>query len=511
MLSTYALLAASVAFTGVGTVTVPEKVAALAITVPVRVGLPANTRAPVPVSSEMMPASSDDEVAAWTFSLSVVTTSVLLLGIVVKLMVVIPARVVDVPPRAIAVEPIVTEVLASFALAIEPASIVLVTVPESADVISVLVPAGTVTVPEAAAAVTRVVVPDEEPARVNPAEPIAGLTRVRPETLVVVPPSVSVLEPRVTALLANLALAIEPASIVLVTVAESPVVTTVPVVAGRVIVVVPAAAEATTVVVPEVEPLNAAPVPPIVGRVSVTPAKVDTVEPRETDVEPIVTAEFESFALAIEPASIVLVTVAESAEVIRVLVPAGTVTVPEAVAEVTIEVVPEDEPAIVRPPEPTAGVVRIGDVRVTPAKVATVEPSETEVEPIVTEEFANLALAIEPVSMLLVTVPVSPVVTTVPVMAGRVIVVVPAVALATTVVVPEVEPLNAAPVPPIVGKDSVRPETLVVVEPRVRVLEPRVIVELASFALAIAAPDAISALTMAPEMATLSHAVPSYM
>jgi len=511
MLSTYALLAASVAFTGVGTVTVPVKVALLAETVPVRVGLPANTRAPVPVSSEMIPASSDDEVAARTFSLSVVTTSVLLVGIVVELMVVIPARVVELEPKAIAVVPTVTEVLASFALAIEPASIVLVTVAESAEVIRVLVPAGTVTVPEAAAAVTRVVVPDEEPAIVRPAEPMAGLTSDRPETLVVVAPRVSVLEPRVTVLLANLAFAIEPASMVLVTVPVSPVVTTVPVTAGRVTVVVPAAADALRTVVPEVEPLNVAPVPPTVGRVSVTPAKVVTVEPRDTDVEPITTAEFESFALAIEPASIVLVTVAESAEVISVLVPAGIVTVPEAVAEVTTVVLPEDEPAIVRPAEPTAGVVRIGDVRVTPAKVATVEPSETEVEPIVTAELESLALAIDPASMVLVTVPVSPVVITVPVMAGRVIVVVPAVALATTVVVPEVEPLNAAPVPPIVGNDSVRPETLVVVEPRVRVLEPRVIVELASFALAMAAPDAISALTIPPEISTLSQAVPSYM
>jgi hypothetical protein len=115
-------------------------------------------------------------------------------------------------------------------------------VPESADVISVLVPAGTVTVPEAAAEVTRVVVPDEEPAIVKPADPIAGLTSDRPDTLVVVEPRVSVLEPSVIVELASLLLAIEPASMVLVTVPVSPEPTSVPVVVGRVKVVVPAVA-----------------------------------------------------------------------------------------------------------------------------------------------------------------------------------------------------------------------------------------------------------------------------
>jgi len=52
------------------------------------VGVFAKTRAPDPVSSEMTPANSDEEVAAITESLSVVTTRVLLLGIVVPLMLV---------------------------------------------------------------------------------------------------------------------------------------------------------------------------------------------------------------------------------------------------------------------------------------------------------------------------------------------------------------------------------------------------------------------------------------
>lgn len=84
--------------------------------------------------------------------------------------------------------------------------------------------------------------------------------------------SVFKLLPRATpemVLLASLALAIEPANMVLVTVLESPVVTTVPVVAGNVMVVVPAAALATTVVAPLVLPLNATPAPPMLLLVSV--------------------------------------------------------------------------------------------------------------------------------------------------------------------------------------------------------------------------------------------------
>jgi hypothetical protein len=49
--------------------------------------------------------------------------------------------------------------------------------------------------------------------------------------------------------------------------------TNVSVAAGKVKVVVPAVAVASTVVVPEVEPLNTAPVPPIVGRVKVLISK----------------------------------------------------------------------------------------------------------------------------------------------------------------------------------------------------------------------------------------------
>jgi hypothetical protein len=53
----------------------------------VRVGEVANTKSPDPVSSDITPANSADEVAACTLSLSVVTTSVLLVGIVVELIV----------------------------------------------------------------------------------------------------------------------------------------------------------------------------------------------------------------------------------------------------------------------------------------------------------------------------------------------------------------------------------------------------------------------------------------
>ena len=53
----------------------------------VRVGDVANTKSPVPVSSDITPANSEEEVAACTDNLSVVTTSVLLVGIVVVLIV----------------------------------------------------------------------------------------------------------------------------------------------------------------------------------------------------------------------------------------------------------------------------------------------------------------------------------------------------------------------------------------------------------------------------------------
>jgi hypothetical protein len=386
----------------------------------------------------------------------------------------------------------------------------LVTVPESADVISVLVPAGIVTVPEAAAEVTRVVVPDEEPAIVKPAEPIAGLTSDSPETLVVVEPRVSVLEPRVIVELESLALAIEPASIVLVTVPESPVVISVPLVAGRTIATpVPAVALAARVSDPDVEPFRVM-VPDTVGLDSVRPETLVVVEPRVSVLEPRVIVELASLALAIEPASIVLVTVAESPVVISVPVAAGTVIVPDAVAAVTIETVPELEPAMVNPLEPMAGVVKFGEARVRPETDVVVEPRVSVLDPSVMVLFESLEFEIEPASIALVTVPVSPVVITVPVTAGRVIVVVPAIAVATRVVVPEVEPENAAPVPPIVGSDSVRPETLVVVDPRVRVDEPSVMVELASLELAIAAEAEISALTIAPETVCFSQAEPLY-
>jgi hypothetical protein len=107
-----------------------------------------------------------------------------------------------------------------------------------------------------------------------------------------------------------------------------------------------------------------------------------------------------------------------------------------------------------------------------PANVVTVEPNETAVEPIVTELLAKFALLIaavperlllvrplivfEPAAIdLLVNVSVVALPTSVSVAAGKVKVVVPAVAVARTVVVPEVDPLNAAPVPPIVGRVKV--------------------------------------------------------
>lgn len=73
------------------------------------------------------------------------------------------------------------------------------------------------------------------------------------------------------------------------------------------------------------------------------------------------------------------------------------------------------------------GVPKAGAVKVKPAIVAAVAPRETEVEPIVTLELTNLAFAIEPANIVLVTVPVSPDVIMFPVTAGTEIVKVDAV------------------------------------------------------------------------------------
>ena len=66
-----------------------------------------------------------------------------------------------------------------------------------------------------------------------------------------------------------------------------------------------------------------APVPAVVAPIF-TPSNVVDVAPSAIDVEPTVTLEFVSFALAIDPASIVLVTVPESPVVTIVPVVAGT-------------------------------------------------------------------------------------------------------------------------------------------------------------------------------------------
>ena len=69
-----------------------------------RVGVLANTKAPVPVSSEITPASSAEVVAASADNLSVVTTRVLDVGIVVEL--IVRASTLDtVAPELIVVEP----------------------------------------------------------------------------------------------------------------------------------------------------------------------------------------------------------------------------------------------------------------------------------------------------------------------------------------------------------------------------------------------------------------------
>jgi len=79
-----------------------------------------------------------------------------------------------------------------------------------------------------------------EPLKEVPVKPVPIVNGLVVDAVTTVfPPRETVCPFTVTELLVNFELAIEPASIALVTVAESPVVTTVPEVAGKVIVVEP--------------------------------------------------------------------------------------------------------------------------------------------------------------------------------------------------------------------------------------------------------------------------------
>jgi hypothetical protein len=180
------------------------------------------------------------------------------------------------------------------------------------------------------------------------------------------------------------ALAIVPSAIiVLVTVPVSPVVITVPLVAGRVIVVVPAVAAGCSVTVPDVEP----------GRATLEiPVRARFAEERfsATWVVPI---KCEAVAIAV-----------------AVMVPA--VKLPEASRATIAEAV-------------FASVAVVAEFRTFP-----------DVEMVL-----NLLSAIEPESIVLVTVPESPVVMIVPVVAGIVRTVpVPTTAVGMSCTVPEVEP-----------------------------------------------------------------------
>ena len=90
---------------------------------------------------------------------------------------------------------------------------------------------------------------------VNAPTKLVEVTLVKPASVVSLLPRAIAVVPIVTLLFASLALAILPANIVLVTVPESPVVTTVPVVAGKVItVLVPAVAAGIICTLPDVLP-----------------------------------------------------------------------------------------------------------------------------------------------------------------------------------------------------------------------------------------------------------------
>ena len=150
---------------------------------------------------------------------------------------------------------------------------------------------------------------------------------------------------------------------------------------------------------------------------------------------------------------------------------------------------------------PSVGVVRVGDVANTnppvpvssvtaaakfaddgvPKKVATfvpklvipVPPFDTGSMPVTLEAKSTLVIVlVSPSMVLFVKVSVVALPTNVSVAAGKVNVVVPATAVATSLVVPEVEPLNTAPVPPMIGvvnnaevERTLLPEPVLVITP----------------------------------------------
>ena len=119
---------------------------------------------------------------------------------------------------------------------------------------------------------------------------------------------------------------------------------------------------------------------------------------------------------------------------VRVCVPDVVATV-ESIATVTAE-----DPSYDVPERPVPIVRAFGFAAV----IVVDPPSETEEPFTVTEEFESLSFAIEPASIVLVTVPESALVITVPVTAGNVII--PAAEdAATNVVTPVVEPFRLRP------------------------------------------------------------------
>jgi hypothetical protein len=181
--------------------------------------------------------------------------------------------------------------------------------------------------------------------------------------------------------LTNPLIVFEPAAIVLfvrVSVVARP--TRVSVAAGRVRVVVPAVAVATTVVVPEVDPLNTAPVLPIVGRVKVllvrvcVPVRVATVESIA-----IVTAALPLKDVPERPVPIVRAFVVFAVIVIAAEPLNDTPLIFLAVARVVaVDALPVKAPT---------KVVEVTDVK--PASVVAVDPRLTAVEPIVTPPVAH--------------------------------------------------------------------------------------------------------------------------
>lgn len=186
----------------------------------------------------------------------------------------------------------------------------------------VSVAAGRVRVPEATAEAATEVVPDDDPAKVAPEEPIAGVVR----TGVVIVGEVARTTEPVPVLAVTATPAIEkllpvPAvsKVLLVRVSVVALPTSVSVAAGKVSVVVPATAEASSVVVPEVVPASLS--------LPTAPAEPKVLTPVTVSVLPRVMAvPLEAGPVRVTPSGIVKVDPVAGAVIVTLLIVVAVAT-----------------------------------------------------------------------------------------------------------------------------------------------------------------------------------------